>query len=519
MGNKSIAEITALNVVEVEEFFAHLSFAGSDEPVAKELVAGIRSRLQFMEEVGLGYLTLDRPAPTLAGGEAQRIRLAAQLGSGLAGVLYILDEPSIGLHPRDQKRLLDILFRLRDLGNTVLVVEHDPATIRSADYVVEFGPGAALAGGHLVHTGSVESLLDNSDSLTSQYLRGVRQVPIPHHRRPPTDKCLMVRGARQHNLQDIDVSFPLGLIICVTGLSGAGKSTLVDDILYRALRRRLYGSSPPPGAHRALEGIELVDKVVNIDQSPIGRTPRSNPATYVGVFAPIRGLYADTPAARMRGYRAGRFSFNVEGGRCEVCKGQGVRRVAMHFLPDIYVQCDACGGTRYNRETLDIRYKGKTIADILELTAAEALQHFQNVPPIARILQTLCEVGLDYIKLGQPATTLSGGEAQRVKLARELAKVGTGDTLYLLDEPTTGLHFADIEKLLDVLQRLVAAGNTVIIIEHNLDVIKAADYVIDLGPEGGQRGGRVVATGTPEQIAQCSASYTGQYLKQVLHPG
>lgn len=519
VGNRSIAEISAMNVEQAGQFFAQLSFEGSNEVIAQELVDGIRSRLHFMEEVGLGYLTLDRPAPTLAGGEAQRIRLASQIGAGLAGVLYILDEPSIGLHPRDQNRLLQILFRLRDLGNTVLVVEHDPATIRSADYVVEFGPGAGIAGGQIIHTGSVESLQNNPDSLTGQYLSGVRQVPRPDRRREPSGRCLKLWGAQQHNLKNIDVTFPLGLLICVTGVSGSGKSTLVEDIVYRALRRRLHSSSQPPGAHQRLEGIERVDKVVSIDQSPIGRTPRSNPATYVRVLGPIRELYAHIPQARVRGYKVGRFSFNVEGGRCEVCKGQGVRRVEMHFLPDVYVQCDECGGTRYNRETLEIRYKGKNIADILELTAAEALQHFQNVPPITRILDTLCDVGLDYIKLGQPATTLSGGEAQRVKLARELAKVGTGDTVYLLDEPTTGLHFADIEKLLEVLQRLVEAGNTVIIIEHNLDVIKAADYIIDLGPEGGEHGGQIIATGTPEQVANCSASYTGQYLKQVLVQG
>lgn len=517
IGEKNIAEICALNVEEAEEFFTQLCFEGAEKPVAEELVAGVRSRLRFMREVGLDYLTLDRPAPTLAGGEAQRIRLVTQIGSGLAGVLYILDEPSIGLHPRDHSRLLQILFRLRDLGNTVLVVEHDPATIRSADYVIEFGPGAGVHGGEVVHTGSVQSLLENPESLTGQYLSGARQVPRPDARRPATDKCLRVCRAREHNLKNVDVAFPLGLITCITGVSGSGKSTLVDEILYRAIRRRLHRSTAPPGAHDRLEGVELIDKVVYIDQSPIGRTPRSNPATYVGVFAPIRELFAETAQARLRGYRAGRFSFNVAGGRCEVCKGQGVRRVEMHFLPDVYVQCDACGGARYNRETLEIRYKGKNIADVLELTAAETRQHFQNVPPIARLLQTLCEVGLDYVRLGQPATTLSGGEAQRVKLARELAKVGTGHTVYLLDEPTTGLHFADIEKLLEVLQRLVDAGNTVVIIEHNLDVIKAADYIIDLGPEGGQDGGQVVATGTPEQIAQCPASYTGHYLKKVLY--
>ncbi len=517
VGGKGIAEITAMTVEQAKEFFAQLSFAGADEPVAKELVSGIRSRLEFMDEVGVGYLTLDRSAPTLAGGEAQRIRLATQIGSGLAGMLYILDEPTIGLHPRDHGKLLEILCQLRDLGNTVLVVEHDPAIILSADYVVEFGPGAGVDGGQIIQDSSVEAMLKNPDSITGQYLSGARQVPIPSERNQPSGKYLEVRGARQHNLQDIDVSFPLGLLICVTGVSGSGKSTLVRDILYRALRRRLYRSSQPPGAYDSVAGIELVDKVINVDQSPIGRTPRSTPATYAKVMGPIRELYSSTPQAQMRGYKPGRFSFNVTGGRCEVCKGQGVKRVEMHFLPDVYVECDMCGGTRYNRETLDIRYKGKNIADILEMTAAEALEHFQDVPPIARILRTLCAVGLDYIKLGQSAPTLSAGEAQRLKLARELAKIGTGDTVYLLDEPTTGLHFADIEKLLRVLQRLVDAGNTVIVIEHNLDVIKAADYVIDLGPEGGECGGRVVATGTPEQVAQCRDSFTGQYLKEVLN--
>jgi len=517
IGNKSIAEITAMNVEEADQFFAELSFEGSDAAIAAELLTGIRSRLHFMQQVGLNYLTLNRSAPTLAGGEAQRIRLATQIGAGLAGILYILDEPTIGLHPRDQSRLLQVLLRLRDLGNTVLVVEHDPATIRGADYVVEFGPGAGIAGGEIIHAGSVESLQSNPDSLTGQYLSGVRQVPVPDHRREPSDRYLRVMGARQHNLKNITVSFPLGLLICVTGVSGSGKSTLVDDILYRTLRRHLYDSSQLPGTHQKVEGIEMVDKVVSIDQKPIGRTPRSNPATYVRAFGPIRELYANVPQARLRGYQTGRFSFNVAGGRCEACKGQGVKRVAMHFLPDVYVQCDECGGSRYNRETLEIRYKGKNIADILALTVAEALEHFQNVRPIARILDTLCDVGLDYIKLGQAATTLSGGEAQRVKLARELAKVGTGETVYLLDEPTTGLHFADIEKLLAVLQRLVEAGNTVIIIEHNLDVVKNADYIIDLGPEGGEHGGDVVATGTPEEVANCSASYTGQYLRRILN--
>ncbi len=483
----SIADVAAMTIADASEHFAGLEFEDSRQLIAVELLKEIRARLRFMLEVGLGYLTLDRPAPTLSGGEAQRIRLATQIGSGLAGVLYILDEPSIGLHQRDQGKLLNVLFELRDLGNTIIVVEHDPATIRAADYVVEFGPGAGVRGGYVTHSGDVTSLLDNPASLTGQYLTGVRKVPVPGYRRKSAGPALRIIGAREHNLKAIDVEIPLGVMVCVTGVSGSGKSTLIHDVLFRGLRRHLHRAGEKPGGHKRIEGVEHIDKVVNIDQSAIGRTPRSNPATYVGAFAPIRELFAQTPMARMRGYKPGRFSFNVRGGRCEACEGDGTRRVEMHLLPAVYVPCDECGGSRYNRETLEVRYKGKNIAEVLDLTAAEALEHFKNVPRVERILRTLCEVGLDYIKLGQPATTLSGGEAQRV-----------------------------IEKLLEVLERLVDAGNTVVIIEHNMDVIKAADYVIDLGPEGGEEGGYVVVTGTPEQVADCKDSYTGQYLAEML---
>ncbi len=516
VGGKTIPAVVSSTVEDALEFFEQLSFSGSDKLIADELIREILARLRFMKQVGVGYLTLDRAAPTLSGGEAQRIRLATQIGSGLSGVMYILDEPSIGLHARDQKRLLDVLFELRDLGNTVIVVEHDPATILSADYVAEFGPGAGTEGGEIVYAGSVAKLKKEGNSLTGQYLAGVREVPVPEHRRALGDRALKIRGARQHNLKSIDVMIPLGLIVCVTGVSGSGKSTLINDTLYPALRRKLHRAKHRPGQHDGIEGTGELANVVNIDQSPIGRTPRSNPATYVRVFGLIRELYAQTRQARMRGYSAGRFSFNVAGGRCEACGGDGTRRVEMHFLADVYVPCEVCGGARYNRETLEIRYKGKNIAEVLEMTTAEAREHFGNVPKIERILGTLCDVGLDYIKLGQPAPTLSGGEAQRVKLARELARVGSGDTIYLLDEPTTGLHFADIEKLLEVLQSLVDAGNTVVIIEHNLDVIKTADYVIDLGPEGGAEGGQIVVAGTPEEVMACESSYTGKFLQNVL---
>ncbi|MCD6361639.1 MAG: excinuclease ABC subunit UvrA [Armatimonadetes bacterium] len=516
LGGKSIADVTRLSVVEALEFFDGLDLAHADAELCAELLDEIVSRLAFMREVGVGYLTLDRTAPTLAGGEAQRIRLATQLGSGLAGVLYILDEPSIGLHASDQERLLNVLERLRDLGNTVIVVEHDPATILRADHVVDFGPGPGVHGGHIIYSGPVEGLLEDESSLTGQFLSGRRSIPIPSERRRGSGATLRLEGARAHNLQDVSVELPLGAFICVTGVSGSGKSTLVQETLYRALRRQLHRSLDTPGEYERLIGTEHLEKVVSIDQEPIGRTPRSNPATYSRALAPIRDLFAQVPEARMRGYGPGRFSFNVAEGRCAACDGTGVRTVEMHMLPDVYVPCPQCGGTRYNRETLQIRYRGKNIAEVLDLTVAEALELFANVPKVRHILETLDRVGLSYLKLGQPATTLSGGEAQRLKLARELARPEGGDTLYILDEPTTGLHMADIERLLRVLDELVEAGNTVLIIEHNLDVIKHADYVIDLGPGGGEEGGRVVATGTPEQLAQNKHSRTGLFLRQVL---
>jgi excinuclease ABC subunit A len=517
VGGKNIGEITRQTLTDARVFFQGLSFTGAEETVTAELLSGIRSRLDFLVEVGVGYLTLDRAAPSLAGGEAQRIRLANQLGSGLAGVIYILDEPSIGLHPRDHERLLSVLKELRDRGNTVLVVEHDPPTILAADYVLEFGPGAGVQGGEIIYAGDVEDLLAAPHSLTGEYLSGRREVPLPRHRRLPGEARLRLTGAREHNLRNLQVDFPLGLLLCVTGVSGSGKSTLINDLLYPALRRRLHRSQDHPGEYDALEGTEHLTKVVSIDQKAIGRSPRSNPATYSGLFTHLRELFAQTPQARVRGYTAGRFSFNVRGGRCEACAGEGTRTVEMHFLPDVRVPCEECEGRRYNRETLQIRYKGMTIAEALDLTAAEALEAFRNVPQMARILRTLCEVGLDYVKLGQPAHTLSGGEAQRLKLAKELARPETaGTTLYLLDEPTTGLHFADIEKLLEVLHRLVDAGNTVLVIEHNLEVIKNADYIIDLGPEGGEAGGQLVAQGTPEELARSSASHTGRYLRRVV---
>ncbi len=516
VGDKTIAEVARLSVDEAGEFFAELKFTSSQAVIAEQLLKEIRSRLQFMSDVGLGYLTLDRAAPTLSGGEAQRIRLATQIGSGLAGVLYVLDEPSIGLHYRDHGRLLETLTRLRDLGNTVIVVEHDAQTILSADYVVEFGPGAGTQGGEIVHAGDVPSLLEDRGSLTGQYLRGEREIRVPRVRRQADNGYLVIRGATEHNLKNLDVKIPIGLLTCVTGVSGSGKSTLVNETLYKALCRRLYKSAVKPGRHERLEGVENFDKVVSVDQEPIGRTPRSNPATYVGIFQMIRNLFAMTPEARMRGYSPGRFSFNVRGGRCEACEGDGHKKVEMHFLPDVYVTCEVCGGTRYSRETLQVRYRGKNIAEVLDMTVEEALEHFRNVPRVKRILKTVEDVGLGYIKLGQAAPTLSGGEAQRVKLSKELSKVETGRTLYVLDEPTTGLHFADIEKLLAVLGRLVEAGNTVVVIEHNLDVIKVADHVIDLGPEGGDEGGRLVAEGTPEEVAGVAASHTGQCLRRVL---
>jgi excinuclease ABC subunit A len=514
---RNIAELVSLDVVAALTFFTEAALSPTQSIIATELIKEIEARLRFMVEVGVGYLSLSRPTPTLSGGEAQRIRLATQMGSGLAGILYILDEPSIGLHQRDQERLLVTLFRLRDLGNTVIVVEHDAATIESADYVVEFGPGAGVRGGEVTFSGSVAEMLTDPHSLTGQYLSGALQIPVPAYRRKTTEHSLHIHQATARNLKGIDAEIPLGAFTCVTGVSGSGKSTLVHDVLCQALRRRLYRSREAVGTHERIEGMEQIDKVINIDQSPIGRTPRSNPATYAQLFGPLRELFAATPEAQVRGYKAGRFSFNVRGGRCEACQGDGTRRVEMHFLPPVYVPCEQCGGTRYNRETLQVRYKGLNIAQVLDLTVAEAVEVFDNVPTLSRVLHMLLDVGLDYVKLGQPANTLSGGEAQRVKLARELAKIGTGSTLYVLDEPTSGLHFADIEKLLQVLDRLTEAGNTVLVIEHNLDVIKTADYVIDLGPEGGEAGGYVVATGTPEEVAANPQSHTGRFLRQVLN--
>jgi len=476
----------------------------------------ICSRLQFLNEVGVGYLTLDRSAATLSGGEAQRIRLATQIGSQLRGVLYVLDEPSIGLHPRDNARLLGTLEKLRDLGNTIIVVEHDEETIRRADYVIDLGPGAGTHGGALVACGTVDAIANNPHSLTGQYLSHQREIVIPEVRRQPNEKSLTVHGAAVNNLKKITVSFPLGLFICVTGVSGSGKSSLVDETLYRALARKIYGSVCEPGEYEKITGLEYVDKVIEIDQSPIGRTPRSNPATYVGVFTFIRQLFAQLPESRQRGYKPGRFSFNVKGGRCEACQGDGLKRIEMHFLPDVHVTCDVCRGARYNQETLTVRYKGHSIADVLKMTVEEAYELLENIPQIKHKLRTLLDVGLGYIELGQSATTLSGGEAQRIKLAKELSKRATGRTIYILDEPTTGLHFEDVKKLLEVIQRLVDMGNTVIVIEHNLEVVKCADWIIDLGPEGGEEGGRVIAEGPPELIARTPGSYTGRALASLL---
>jgi excinuclease ABC subunit A len=512
----SIADYTSLSVKEARGVLGKLKFRGSEVPVAGPVLKEILQRLQFLCDVGLDYLTLDRNAVTLAGGEAQRLRLATQIGSRLSGVLYVLDEPSIGLHHRDQRRLLSTLYELRDMGNTVLVVEHDRDTILSADHVIDLGPGAGEGGGWVVATGRPGEIAENSESLTGLYLSGKKDVEIPESRRRPQRKSLTVKGAAANNLKSIDVSFPLGLFVCVTGVSGSGKSTLVNDVLYRALARHFYSSPESPGEHKAIKGLDSIDKVVDIDQSPIGRTPRSNAATYTGAFTFIRSLFSQLPEAKVRGYRPGRFSFNVHGGRCEACHGDGVVKIEMHFLPDVYVSCDACGGKRYNRETLEVLYKGKSIADILDMTVEAAYQFFLQIPPIRRKLEAMREVGLGYLRLGQPATRLSGGEAQRVKLAAELSKVATGRTVYILDEPTTGLHFDDVRLLLRVLNRLVTAGNTVIVIEHNLDVVKAADFIIDLGPEGGDDGGRIVVTGTPEEVASSEQSYTGRALREVV---
>jgi excinuclease ABC subunit A len=485
--------------------------------IGRQILKEIRERLRFLVDVGLDYLTLSRTAATLSGGEAQRIRLATQIGSGLTGVLYILDEPSIGLHQRDNARLIRTLERLRDIGNTLIVVEHDEETMRAADWIVDMGPGAGEHGGRIVAQGPIESIKAAPASLTGQFLKGERLVPVPEQRRVGSDKWVRIIGARENNLKNITAEIPLGRLVVITGVSGSGKSSLVTNTLFPALSQRLLRSREAAGAHDRIEGLQHLDKVIDIDQSPIGRTPRSNPATYVGLFTPIRELYAQVPEARVRGYQAGRFSFNVKGGRCEACEGDGILKIEMQFLPDVYVPCEVCQGKRYNRETLEIKYKGYSIAEVLEMTTEEALEVFQNIPSIAVKLRTLCEVGLGYIHLGQPATTLSGGEAQRVKLSSELARRATGRTMYLLDEPTTGLHFADVEHLLGVLARLVDAGNTVVVIEHNLDVIKTADWVIDLGPEGGDAGGQIIACGTPEQVAANPASYTGQHLQHVLN--
>jgi excinuclease ABC subunit A len=514
VGGNNIHEFSQLSVTRAIEFLDALELTETERLIGARIIKEIRERLTFLDDVGVGYLQLDRASATLSGGEAQRLRLATQIGSQLVGVLYILDEPSIGLHQRDNGRLIATLARLRDLGNTVLVVEHDEQMMRAADHLLDMGPGAGEHGGYVVAEGPA-AVVERAGSLTGKFLSGEREIAVPA-RRLEDRGSFWVRGASMHNLKNIDVEFPVGKLVCITGVSGSGKSTLVNEIVYKALANRLHRLRVKPGNHLECEGIECFDKVIDIDQSPIGRTPRSNPATYTKLFDHIRELYSLTPEAKVRGYRPGRFSFNVRGGRCETCKGDGQIKIEMHFLPDVYVPCETCHGGRYNRETLEVRFKGKSIADVLEMSVEEALHFFAKIPKIRRRLQTLHDVGLDYIKLGQPATTLSGGEAQRVKLAAELSKVATGRTLYILDEPTTGLHFADIEKLLDVLQRLVDAGNTVLVIEHNLDVIKQADWIVDLGPEGGEAGGEVVATGTPEQVAEVRDSYTGQYLRPIL---
>jgi excinuclease ABC subunit A len=515
VGGLNIHEFTRMSVTRALEFLDGLELTSTEQLIGHRIVKEIRERLTFLDNVGVGYLQLDRASATLSGGEAQRLRLATQIGSQLVGVLYILDEPSIGLHQRDNGKLIATLERLRDLGNSVLVVEHDEQMMRSADWLVDMGPGAGEHGGHVVAEGPADEVERNPASITGNFLAGEREIAVPE-RRPTDNGAFVVRGASMHNLKGIDVEFPVGKFICVTGVSGSGKSTLVNEIVFKALANRLHRMRVKPGAHESVEGIECFDKVIDIDQKPIGRTPRSNPATYTDLFTHVRELYSLTPEAKVRGYKPGRFSFNVRGGRCETCKGDGTIKIEMHFLPDVYVPCETCGGKRYNRETLEVRFKGKSIADVLDMSVEEALRFFAKIPKLRRRLQTLHDVGLDYIKLGQPATTLSGGEAQRVKLAAELGKIATGRTLYILDEPTTGLHFADIEKLLEVLQRLVDAGNTVLVIEHNLDVIKQADWIVDLGPEGGEAGGEVVAEGTPEDVAEVEVSFTGQFLRRVL---
>ena len=516
VGDKNINELTDMSIDKIKDFLNSLELNSKDSMIANQILKELNKRLQFLIDVGLDYLTLSRSAGTLSGGEAQRIRLATQIGSGLTGVLYILDEPSIGLHQRDNDKLIATLKKLRDLGNTVLVVEHDEDTMYAADQIIDIGPGPGVHGGKVIAQGTVEEIKQVPESITGQYLSGRKQILVPKKRRKSNGKAIEVKGATEHNLKNVNVKFPLGQFICVTGVSGSGKSTLVNEILYRTAANVIYGSNERPGKCKEIKGLENIDKIINIDQSPIGRTPRSNPATYTGVFDMIRDIFATTPEAKMRGYDKGRFSFNVTGGRCEACNGDGVHKIEMHFLPDIYVPCEVCKGKRYNRETLEVKYKGKTIADVLDMTVEEALIFFENIPRIKSKIQTLYDVGLGYIKLGQPSTTLSGGEAQRVKLATELSKKATGKTLYILDEPTTGLHIADVHKLVDILQRLVDTGNSIIVIEHNLDLIKTADYIIDLGPEGGEKGGQVIAVGSPEQIVKNEQSYTGKFLKKYI---
>lgn len=515
VGTKNIAELTELSIEELSDYMEHLALTDRQRAIGELVLREIHSRLRFLMDVGLGYLSLARNAGSLSGGEAQRIRLATQIGSGLVGVAYILDEPSIGLHQRDNDKLLNTLIRLKNLGNTLIVVEHDEDTMYAADYIVDIGPGAGIHGGEVVATGTAEEIMANENSVTGAYLSGRIQIPIPEKRRKPTG-FLTVKGAAENNLKNIQVSFPLGVMTCVTGVSGSGKSSLVNEILYKSLARHLNRARCIPGKHKSIDGMEQLDKVIAIDQSPIGRTPRSNPATYTGVFDLIRDLFAATPDARAKGYKKGRFSFNAKGGRCEACSGDGINKIEMNFLPDIYIPCEVCHGKRYNRETLEVKYKGKNIADVLDMTVEEALHFFEPLPRIRRKIETLYDVGLSYIKLGQPSTTLSGGEAQRIKLATELSKRSTGKTVYVLDEPTTGLHFADVHKLIEILHRLAESGNTVIVIEHNLDVIKTADYIIDIGPEGGDKGGTVVAAGTPEKVAGCKESYTGCYIEKML---
>jgi len=514
---KSIWDIVRMDVKSALKYFEDLNLEGKRKIIAEKIVDEIKKRLRFLENVGLGYLTLDRRSDTLSGGEEQRVRLATQIGSGLSGVIYVLDEPSIGLHPRDVSKLIRTIKDLRDLGNTVLVVEHDEETIRSADWIIDLGPGAGVYGGEVVACGTLEDITSNPSSITGAYLSGRKSIPLPRARRQPKGEYIKIVGARANNLKNINVKIPLGLLVVVTGVSGSGKSTLVFDILYKSLAKKLYGSREDPGEHTAIYGMEYIDRVIDVDQSPIGRTPRSNPATYTGVFTHIRDFYAKLPEAKAKGFKPQHFSFNMKGGRCEACEGEGYIRIEMHFLPDVYVPCEVCKGTRYNSEVLEVKYKGKSIADVLDMTVDEALEFFEDVPNIRRKLQLMADVGLGYIKLGQPSTTLSGGEAQRIKLAKELSKMPTGRTLYILDEPTTGLHFEDVRKLIDVLHRLVDNGNTVLVIEHNLDVIKNADWVIDLGPEGGDDGGYLVAEGTPEDVAKVEGSYTGMYLREVLN--